>query len=227
MNSLNPRQDYSSALQEIGHMFLHLLRLFTFLTLAGNAFFLLTTTALADEIGPQAKAVQPVRVSCRDVNWTFNPGQQVERTLEIFNDSDSTEPIDLEWSLQSGGKAYAEGAETFVLQPGSTEKYSIVFRVPPFASEMKGELVLSCLRAGQEVFHDVKVCVIRDEMPEEAPSARPQAVCAPYLLILESPPRRLLGKNRESLRAFQSHRLVPVLCLPMWPGCRRTSLRIP
>ncbi len=127
-------------------MFHHLLRLFTFLAIAGSVFLVKPTSALADETNPQAKNVQTIRVSCRDGNWTFSPGQQVARTLEIFNDSDTADPIDLEWSWQSGGKAYAEGAETFVLQPGSTEKYSIVFRVPPIVSEMKGELVLSCLR---------------------------------------------------------------------------------
>src|SRR5579863_2967601 len=79
-----------------------------------------------------AAVASPVRVVCNERNDTFASGQQVTRTLRIFNDTRSAEPIDMEWSFRSGGKAYAEGAETFTLKPGTAQVYVITFRAPPF-----------------------------------------------------------------------------------------------
>jgi hypothetical protein len=107
-----------------------------------------------------AAMVSPVRVVCSERNDPFASGQLVTRTLRIFNDTRTTEPIDVEWSFRSGGKAYAEGAETFTLKPGTSEKYVIAFRAPPFPLRTKSELVLTCLRGGVELFRVVKPCVI-------------------------------------------------------------------
>ncbi len=111
------------------------------------------------------KAFQPVCVFCREWNWTFAAGQEVNRTLKVFNDTRSSEPIDMEWSFRIGGKAFAEGAETFALDPGSAKEYPITYRMPKVSERTKGELVLACLRGGQEVYRDVKPCVILADLP--------------------------------------------------------------
>lgn len=116
------------------------------------------------------KAFQPVCVFCREWNWTFATSQQVNRTLKVFNDTRLTEPIDVEWSFRIGGKAYAEGAETFALEPGTAQEHAISFRTPKVDQRTEGELVLTCVRGGQEVYRDVKPCVILGELPA-APSA--------------------------------------------------------
>ena len=74
----------------------------------------------------------------------------------------------MEWSFRSGGKAYAEGAETFTLKPGTSQEYVITFRAPPFPSRTKCELVLTCLRGGVEVFRVVNECVIVED-PRRTP----------------------------------------------------------
>jgi hypothetical protein len=107
-----------------------------------------------------AAMVAPVRVVCNERDNTFASGQQVTRTLKIFNDTRTAEPIDMEWSFRSGGKAYAEGAETFTLKPGTSQEYVFSFRAPPFLGRAKGEIVLTCLRGGVEVFRVVKPCII-------------------------------------------------------------------
>ncbi len=103
------------------------------------------------------EAPSPIRVVCREKDDTFAAGQQVTRTLTIINDTRSAEPIDMEWSFRSGGKAYAEGAETFTLAPGTSAEYAITFRMPPLPARTRCELVLTCLRGGQEVFRTAKI----------------------------------------------------------------------
>jgi hypothetical protein len=171
------------------------------------------------------KETPTVRITWRDAHWTFHSGQAVELTLEIYNDSKSADPIDVEWSLQSGGKAYAEGAETFAIQPGSSEKYTINFRVPPFPGQAKGQLVLSCLRAGQEILHVEKPCVLGETSAEALPTPKANSDACPP--TPESPLPQLPGTDRESLPASQSRRLFPGLHLRALPGFRRTSPRIP
>jgi hypothetical protein len=113
-----------------------------------------------------AAMASPIRVVCAEPNNTFASGQQVTRTLRIFNATRSANPIDMEWSFRSGGKAYAEGAETFALMPGTSQEHVITFRAPPFPARTKGELVLTCLRGGVEVFRVVKPCVILGAGPK-------------------------------------------------------------
>jgi beta-galactosidase len=113
------------------------------------------------------QAFQPVCVFCREWNWTFGPGQPVSRTLKVFNDTRSAEPIDVEWSFRALGKGYAEGAETFALEPGTAKEHAVAFRAPKVDSRTPGEFVMVCYRGGKEIFRDVKPCVIL--APEPAP----------------------------------------------------------
>lgn len=115
------------------------------------------------------KAFQPVCVFCREWNNTFGGGQAVPRTLKVFNDTHSSEPIDVEWSFRVDGKAYAEGAATFALEPGTAKEFPIMLRTPKVAERTEGELVLACHRGGKQVYRDVKKCFILADLPA-APS---------------------------------------------------------
>ncbi len=110
------------------------------------------------------KAFQPVCVFCREWNGTFGSGQQVPRTLKVFNDTHSSEPIDVEWSFRVDGKAYAEGADTFALEPGTAKEFSIMLRTPRVVKRTEGELVLACHRGGKPVYRDVKKCFVLGEL---------------------------------------------------------------
>lgn len=126
---------------------------------------LLALIACAPIVGPLTATLYPLRVVCQEAHLTFVSGREAKCVLRIFNDTRTAEPIDMEWSLRSGGKAYAEGAETFNLAPGTSQSYLLKLHVPPFAEQAQGALVLTCLRGGQQVFRVVKKCVI-------APSSR-------------------------------------------------------
>jgi beta-galactosidase len=106
------------------------------------------------------KAFQPVAVFCRQWNWTFDGGQEIQRTLKVFNDTRFAGPIDVEWSFRIAGKTMATGAKTFALEPGTAKEFSISFKTPETAVRTNGELILTCKRGGKLLFHDVKPLVI-------------------------------------------------------------------
>ena len=111
------------------------------------------------------KAFQPVCVFCKEWNATFGGGKQVTRTLKAFNDTRYRDPIDVEWSFRVGGKAFAEGAQTIALDPGTAKEFTIAFRAPKCVKRSEGELVLTCHRGGQQVYRDVQPCFVLGELP--------------------------------------------------------------
>jgi Glycosyl hydrolases family 2/Glycosyl hydrolases family 2, TIM barrel domain len=111
------------------------------------------------------KAFQPVCVFVREWNVAFAGGSAVPRTLKVFNDTRSREPIELEWSFRVDGKAFAEGAETCLLEPGTAKELSILLRTPKVTARTAGELVLTLHRGGQPVFRDVKPCHVLADLP--------------------------------------------------------------
>ena len=130
------------------------------------------------------QAFQPVCVFCREWNSTFGPGQTVTRTLKVFNDTHSSEPIDVEWSFRVGGKAFAEGAKTFALQPGTAKEFTIALRTPPALVRSEGELVLSCHRNGQQLYRDVKKCFVLAPIP---PTPRGEVLRTPRVIAVYDP----------------------------------------
>ncbi len=118
------------------------------------------------------QALQPVRVVVHEWKETLPGGQVVRRTLKVFNDSRSADPIDVAWSFRVGGKLYAEGAESFGLEPGTAREFTISFRTPEVPRRTPAELVLTCGRNGEELFRDVKRCFVLGPMP---PPPRPRA----------------------------------------------------
>jgi beta-galactosidase len=121
------------------------------------------------------KAFQPVCVFCREWNSALGGGETVTRTLKVFNDTHSGEPIEVKWSFRVAGKVEAEGTETFALEPGTAKEFTITFRAPKVDRRTAGELVLACHRGGARVFGDVKPLVVLAGMPEP-PQLNPNQV---------------------------------------------------
>jgi hypothetical protein len=99
---------------------------------------------------------QPVCVLCREWDRTFAGGQEVKRTLKVFNDTRFDSPIELRVKQSVGGNVVGQSSKTFVVPPGGTADYAYSFAAPQVSERTAGELVLTCERDGEEVFREVK-----------------------------------------------------------------------
>src|SRR5262249_4346529 len=113
---------------------------------------------------------QPVCVLCREWNWTFAGGQPVKRTLKVFNDTHSYDPIDVRWVLTVGGKVQNQGGRTFSCPAGGALEHAVTFPAPKVKERTAAEWVLTCSRGGREVFREVKPCWVID--PDGAPAVK-------------------------------------------------------
>ncbi len=97
---------------------------------------------------------QPVAVLCRQWDTTFGPGQAVERTLKVFNNTSKGGPISVTWELQIDGKKVGGESKEITLAPGTEQEWAIRFTVPQVKAATAGKLVLSASRNGAPVYRD-------------------------------------------------------------------------
>ncbi|MBN8525952.1 MAG: hypothetical protein J0M02_11505 [Planctomycetes bacterium] len=97
---------------------------------------------------------QPVAVLCRQWNTVFGAGQQVERTLKVFNNTSKSSPITAAWEVTVDGKRIAGEQREFALAPGSEQEWKISFTLPKAAKAVGGSMVLSATRAGAQIYRD-------------------------------------------------------------------------
>ena len=95
-------------------------------------------------------------VFCRQWDWTFGSGQQVERTFGIFNDTRFSDPVTFTWTLTLGGKPTATETKEFTVPAGRNTKFETTLSLPQVTARAEGELTLTLTTRGKEVFRDVK-----------------------------------------------------------------------
>ncbi len=98
----------------------------------------------------------PRAVFCRQWDWTFGSGQTVRRTLGIFNDTHSNDPISFTWTLLVDGKQTAKNTTVHHIPPGRNEKFDIMLPLSEVEQRAEGQWRLSLSVGGQEVFTDSK-----------------------------------------------------------------------
>lgn len=107
--------------------------------------------------GQQTLAYSPVAVLCREWNWTFGAGRPVERTLKVFNQTSSDEPIRWAWSFSVDGRNVAGDEQTVNLPiAGRTEPLTVRFTVPEVSRRSSAAFTLEAWRGGERVFHEEK-----------------------------------------------------------------------
>jgi beta-galactosidase len=126
------------------------------------------------------KAFQPVCVLCREWNSTFVSGQNVKRTLKVFNDTHDASPIRLDWLFCTHGLVRYGGGKDMEIPPGETREMAIEFRAEAEKSRTPAELVLICSRNGKKVFEDEKQYAILDSVGAPKPNLE-----AADLLVLD------------------------------------------
>ena len=65
---------------------------------------------------------QPIAILCREWDWRFGSGQRVQRTLGIFNDTRSSDPITLTWTLTVGKKQVAASTSVRSVAAGTVPR---------------------------------------------------------------------------------------------------------
>ncbi len=101
-----------------------------------------------------------VAILSREWNWSFGSGTTVARTLKVFNDTHTAEPIDAAWQLKVKDQVVQDGKRAFNTAPGMAEQFEISFKVPEVQERTPAEFILTCSRGGKEVFRDVKPVAI-------------------------------------------------------------------
>ena len=116
----------------------------------------------SDSVEPYYNSWKPVCVLVREWNSAFGGGEHVTRTLKIFNDTHYADPIQMSWKVTVDGKDVASATKTYTIAPGHNQDETLAFTAPVVSQRTAGELVLTCLRGGKEVFRDVKPIAIID-----------------------------------------------------------------
>lgn len=109
-----------------------------------------------NEAADQYRYNAPRAALVREWDWTFGSGQEVPRTIGLFNDSRFDDPLTLSWTLVVGGKELAKATTEHPVPAGRNEKFPITLRMPEVNARTEGELRLALSVKGQEVFRDSK-----------------------------------------------------------------------
>lgn len=116
----------------------------------------------------------------KEWDWTFAAGSATHRTVGIFNDSHSDDPLHFAWTFNLNGQQVAGEAKDYQVPAGTRQTVDLAIAVPAVDRRAEGELTLSLTVAGQEVFHDTKaVSVLKPQLSSK------DAVAAGGVLIYD------------------------------------------
>ena len=127
----------------------------------------------ADADGSQWKYMAPRVVLCRQWDWSFGSGQQVKRTLAIFNDTHDADPITFTWSLNIANKHVTGQTKDYTVSPGKRTEFDLLIPLPKVDARQEGELSLTLAVKGTEVWSDSKAVSI---LPQETVSKEVNAL---------------------------------------------------
>lgn len=139
----------------------------------------------SDGDGSQYNSLSPRAALCREWDWTFGAGQQVSRSIGIFNDTHYDDPITFAWALTVAGQRVAGETSERHVAPGENEKLQITLPIPDVALRKEGELSLTLSVKGQQVFRDVKPISILPGLGVPAASAGLERITARDLAVFD------------------------------------------
>ncbi len=109
----------------------------------------------------------PVTVLCREWNWTFGSGEKVKRTLKVENQTSRSEPLEVAWKLEAGGKTLSEGKRPFPLAPGAaSDPFSVEIALPEVKERTSAAWTLTASRGGAEIYRMAHKVAILPEAPK-------------------------------------------------------------
>ncbi len=129
---------------------------------------------------PHHNSFLPVAVFCREWNSCFAGGQEVKRTLKVFNDTQYDDPIIVSWVIKVGDLLLTGSDKEYKLAPGTAEEIPIKVLMPVVKKRTPGTFTLTCTRNGKEVFREEKPIAVID--PDSA--AKP-AIAKDDLIVFD------------------------------------------
>jgi len=101
-------------------------------------------------------AMSPLAAFVREYNTAFFAGESVTRTVKVFNDTFSREPVTFTWRVEVDGKQIAGASENLSIEPGFGKELTLAFTAPQVTTRTAGRLVLEVARQGDKPFRDTK-----------------------------------------------------------------------
>ncbi|MGE5557997.1 MAG: glycoside hydrolase family 2 TIM barrel-domain containing protein [Bacillota bacterium] len=101
-------------------------------------------------------AMSPIAAFTREYNANFFSGAQVTRTVKVFNDTFSKEPLTFTWAVEAGKKRIAGASQTLSIEPGFGKELTVTFTVPAVKERTSARLVLEVAQKGAKSYKDVK-----------------------------------------------------------------------
>ena len=98
----------------------------------------------------------PVAVFCKQWNWTWGSGASISRDCKVFNSTQHSDPITVQWSFDVDGQNIAKGSKEHTVAPGEAEPFQINFTCPAVDKLSTGTFTLTATRNGKQVFTDSK-----------------------------------------------------------------------
>jgi beta-galactosidase len=95
-------------------------------------------------------------VFVRQYDTAFTAGATVIRTLGVFNDSHSSDPLALDWLFTVGGKVVNGGTKILTVPPGTSLKFDLPLLMPAVTRRTSGALELAIRVGTSTVFEDSK-----------------------------------------------------------------------
>ena len=132
----------------------------------------------------------------REVDTRFFSGEEVERTVYLYNDTLHTAALTFDWKLLAAGSVVDSGRETSDLPPAGKQQISLALRMPEVDTPSPVSLSLSVHRDGKQVFEDEKEYWV---FPR-----RPLAVPENIRIALYE------GEDRTLSRALADARVTPI-----------------
>ncbi len=113
----------------------------------------------------------PRAVFVRQYDWTFGSGQSIKRTYGVFNDTEYPDPLTFTRTLMVGGKKAWSKSTVHPLAPGTEVKFDETLPIPAVTARQDGQLILTLVAGGKEVFRDVKPLSILPPVSLGVPAA--------------------------------------------------------
>ena len=102
----------------------------------------------------------PLAAFTREYNTTFFGGKPATRTVKVFNDTFSTEPVTFTWHLEIAGKPVAGTTQALTIAPGFGKEVPLTFTPPPVTARTPALLRLEVTQPGSPAFADTKTYAI-------------------------------------------------------------------
>lgn len=111
---------------------------------------------------------EPRAALLREWNSCFYPDSIMKRTVKVFNDGHSDDPLTLKWRLMLGGVESVAGQKTYRVPPGRDVQDTLAVQLPTAAERRDGALELQLYAGAERVFSDTKPVTLLPRPPAVA-----------------------------------------------------------